>query len=77
MRLRVTPGMLSNLSSVALAVLVATKTDKLSTNKLKARMNLTRTQLSELGDVSIIPFSAKTGRGREGIWRWIEEVLNG
>ena len=58
-------------------VLVATKTDKLSTNKLKARMNLTRTQLSELGDVSIIPFSAKTGRGREGIWRWIEEVLNG
>jgi GTP-binding protein len=58
-------------------VLVATKTDKLSSTKLKKRLNLTRKLLSELGEVSIIPFSAKTGTGREGIWRWIEEVLNG
>ena len=58
-------------------VLVATKTDKLSSPKLKKRLNLTRTLLSELGEVSIIPFSAKTGKGREGIWRWIQKVLNG
>ena len=58
-------------------VLVATKTDKLSANKLGQRMKLTRKIISELGEVEILLFSAATGKGREDIWRWIEEVLDG
>jgi GTP-binding protein len=58
-------------------VLIATKTDKLSPNKLRQRMKLTRKLLLEVGEVETLLFSAATGKGREDIWRWIEEVLDG
>jgi GTP-binding protein len=57
---------------------VATKSDKLSQNEL--RKNLARAR-SRLGAVEggaggeVIAYSAVTGRGREGVWRAVEEAL--
>ncbi|MDP6041841.1 MAG: ribosome biogenesis GTP-binding protein YihA/YsxC [Candidatus Latescibacteria bacterium] len=58
-------------------VVVATKADKLSGNKLVKRLNLTRRMLELHGDGDVVPFSAVTGRGKEDVWRWIGEVLDG
>jgi GTP-binding protein len=56
-------------------IIVATKADKLSSNKL-------RKSLDEIQDVlpaptgKIIPYSSETGRGRDAVWREIENALN-
>lgn len=53
-------------------IIVATKSDKLSNNEL--RKSLKRAQ-SVLDTERVIAYSAVTGKGREEIWRTIEEAL--
>nr|HMS43316.1 YihA family ribosome biogenesis GTP-binding protein [Pyrinomonadaceae bacterium] len=55
------------------SIVVATKSDKLSTNQLNKSLNEIE---KELPDTKIIPYSAKTGKGREAVWREIEAALN-
>src|SRR5262245_14299659 len=54
-------------------VVVATKSDKLSGNRLRNALTALKTSydLSE-----VIPYSARTGQGREGLWRRIREGLS-
>jgi GTP-binding protein len=52
-------------------VIVATKSDKLSNNEL--RKNLERARRA-LGEERVIAYSAVTGKGREEVWRTIEEA---
>ena len=53
-------------------IVAATKTDKLSNNEL-------RKSLAEIGkmltNVKIVPYSARTGRGREELWAEIKTAL--
>jgi GTP-binding protein len=58
-------------------VVVATKVDKLSGNKLVKRLDLTRRMLALHSGFEVLSFSAVTGRGKEDVWRWIGEVLDG
>jgi GTP-binding protein len=51
-------------------LVVGTKSDKLSGNKLRNALNLLS---REHGIGNILPYSAKTGAGREGLWREIRE----
>jgi GTP-binding protein len=53
-------------------IVVATKSDKLSNNEL--RKSLKRAQ-NALDAERVIAYSAVTGKGREEIWRTIEEAL--
>jgi len=51
-------------------LVVGTKSDKLSGNKLRNAFNLLA---REHGVANILPYSAKTGAGREELWREIRE----
>jgi GTP-binding protein len=53
-------------------IVVATKSDKLSNNVL--RKNLERVKLA-LNTERVIAYSATTGRGREEVWRAIEQAI--
>jgi GTP-binding protein len=53
-------------------LIVATKSDKLSNNEL--RKSVERAQQSFKQD-KVVPYSAKTGRGRDEVWRQIEVAL--
>ena len=53
-------------------MVIATKSDKLSQNEL--RKNLERTRRA-LGVEQVVAYSAITGRGRDEVWRVIEEAL--
>ena len=53
-------------------LIVATKSDKLSNNEL--RKNLERIARA-LDDDSIVVYSAKTGRGRDALWRAIKSAI--
>ena len=53
-------------------LIVATKSDKLSNNELKESLRRVNRVFSE---DSVVPFSAKTGRGGNEIWRTIEGAL--
>ena len=53
-------------------LIVATKSDKLSNNEL--RKSIERAQRAFKED-KVVAYSAKTGRGREEIWRQIEVAL--
>jgi GTP-binding protein len=55
-------------------LIVATKSDKLSNNELKTSME--RAQ-RVFGKDRIIVYSAKTGRGRDEVWRAIEDAVAG
>ncbi|HEX7174948.1 MAG TPA: ribosome biogenesis GTP-binding protein YihA/YsxC [Pyrinomonadaceae bacterium] len=59
------------------SVTVATKSDKLSANEL--RKSLARAHrilgVGDDGASEIVAYSAVTGRGRESVWRAIEEAL--
>ena len=57
-------------------LVVATKADKLSGNKLRNRLNQTRRILAFHGNFDLLPFSATTGRGKDAVWHWIGEVLD-
>jgi GTP-binding protein len=53
-------------------LIVATKSDKLSNNELKKNLeHIARV----LDDDSVMAFSAKSGRGRNELWRAIESAI--
>jgi GTP-binding protein len=54
-------------------VVVATKSDKLSNNELRKSLERAR---RAMGTERIVAYSAATGRGREEIWRLIDEATN-
>ena len=54
-------------------LIVATKSDKLSNNELRESMGRAR---SLFGEDSVVAYSARTGRGREEVWRAIANALN-
>jgi GTP-binding protein len=56
---------------------VATKSDKLSANELRKSLARTRQALGAGADGAgdLVAYSATTGRGREAVWRAIEEAL--
>ncbi len=58
-------------------LVVATKTDKLPGSRLTTRLGRTRDILLSLGKIDPLPFSARSGRGREAVWRWIQEAVYG
>ncbi len=58
-------------------ILVGTKADKLSNNKLQSSLARTKRVLAWKGEHQILPFSAVTGRGKDELWQWIEETLHG
>jgi GTP-binding protein len=58
-------------------LVVATKTDKLPSSRLNTRLGRTRDILLSLGKIDLLPFSARSGRGREAVWRWIQEAVYG
>ena len=53
-------------------VVVATKSDKLSNNELRKNLERVRTKLDT---ERVIAYSAVTGKGREEVWRTIEETI--
>lgn len=55
-----------------LRIVVATKSDKLSNNELRKNLERVRTKLDA---EQVIAYSAVTGKGREEVWRTIEEAL--
>ena len=57
-------------------LLVFTKADKLSRNKLKTQFDRLDSQKS-LAGISFVSFSAADGRGKDDIWGWIDDALAG
>ncbi|MCU1266314.1 MAG: ribosome biosis GTP-binding protein YsxC/EngB [Acidobacteria bacterium] len=53
-------------------LIVATKADKLSKNELKKNLDRARRTLNE---DRVVAYSAKTGHGRDEVWRSIEAAL--
>ena len=53
-------------------LIVATKSDKLSKNELQKSIERARRTFNE---DSVVAYSAKTGRGRDEVWRTIEAAL--
>jgi GTP-binding protein len=58
-------------------ILVGTKADKLSNTKLQSSLARAKKVLAWKGEHDILAFSAVTGRGKDELWRWIEETLHG
>lgn len=52
-------------------VILGTKCDKLSGNQLR---NALQTSIREFPQAKVLPFSAKTGAGRDELWREIREA---
>lgn len=52
-------------------LLVATKADRLSNNQLR---NVLRTLSDEYPSAHLLPYSSKTGAGREELWKQIRQV---
>lgn len=57
-------------------LLVFTKADKLSRNKLKTQFDRLDSQKS-LAGISFVSFSAADDRGKDDIWGWIDDALAG
>ena len=57
-------------------LLVFTKADKLSRNKLKTQIDRLDSKKS-LAGISFVSFSAADGRGKDDIWGWINDALAG
>ena len=55
---------------------VLTKTDKLSKNQIKTRLQKISKYFSEAGYDEIVLFSARTGYGKEAVWKKIAEAAN-
>jgi GTP-binding protein len=53
-------------------IIVATKADKLSSNKLRKSLDEIR---NVLPNSKIVPYSSETGKGRDVVWREIETAL--
>jgi GTP-binding protein len=56
------------------AIIVLTKTDKISKGKARQQIDLIAHQLIKEGFSHPLPFSAKTGLGRDGLWKRITEI---
>ncbi|MDD6620568.1 MAG: ribosome biogenesis GTP-binding protein YihA/YsxC [Eubacteriales bacterium] len=56
-------------------IIVMTKADKLKKKAYEERLKLLRQELAFAGDVHIIPFSAVTGQGINGIKNYIEKSV--
>ena len=56
-------------------IIVMTKADKLKKKAYEERLKLSRQELAFAGDVHIIPFSAVTGQGINGIKNYIEKSV--
>ncbi|MGN1421395.1 MAG: ribosome biogenesis GTP-binding protein YihA/YsxC [Eubacterium sp.] len=56
-------------------IIVMTKADKLKKKAYEERLKLSRQELQFAGDVHIIPFSAVTGQGINGIKNYIEKSV--
>lgn len=56
-------------------VIVATKADKLSSNKLKKSLQEIEAAIGT--ESKIIPFSSQTGKGRDALWQEIGKALKG
>ncbi len=56
-------------------ITVATKADKLSRNALNKQLNVIRKGLGFFEDDLLLPFSARTGEGREQLWKAIKGLL--
>ncbi len=54
-------------------LIVATKADKLSKNELLRSLSVIE---KSLPGVSVLPFSAKTGKGRDAVWNEIAAAVN-
>jgi GTP-binding protein len=54
-------------------LIVATKSDKLSNNEWRKNLGHIRTVLN---DESVLAYSAKTGRGRDELWRAIKSAIS-
>jgi len=59
--------------SVKPRLIVATKSDKLSNNELRESMERAKRVFSQ---DRVVAYSAKTGRGRDEVWRTIESALS-
>ena len=53
-------------------LIVATKSDRISSNQLRAAL---RTYEQEFPHARVVPYSARTGAGRDELWREIREAL--
>lgn len=53
-------------------VILATKSDRLSGNQLR---NALQTLMQEFPQAKVVPFSARTGAGRDELWREIREAV--
>jgi GTP-binding protein len=56
-------------------VTVATKTDKISRNKMASQREMIRKGLALAKDDPILTFSALTGEGKEQIWKAIARAF--
>ncbi len=54
-------------------LVVATKSDRISNNRLQ---NALRTLGNEYPAAKLLPFSSKTGAGREELWKQIRQITN-
>jgi GTP-binding protein len=54
-------------------LIVATKSDKLSNNELRKNLEHIRRVLN---DETVLAYSARTGRGREELWRAIKSAIS-
>lgn len=58
-------------------VIIATKSDKISRGQLLKHLKMVRTGLGADKDTMIFPFSALTKQGRDEIWKFIDETIDG
>lgn len=56
-------------------ITIATKADKISRGALARQLSLIRKGLGFFEDDLLLPFSAKTGAGRDDIWKAINEMI--
>ncbi|MGN0521351.1 MAG: ribosome biogenesis GTP-binding protein YihA/YsxC [Eubacterium sp.] len=57
-------------------IIVMTKADKLKKKAYEERLNLSRQELAFAGNVPVVPFSAVTGQGINGIKNYIEKAVS-
>lgn len=57
-------------------LVVATKSDKLSKNKVQAQLKEIRKALQLKPEEALIPFSSLTGTGRDEVWAYLERYID-
>lgn len=69
-------GMISFMKQMDIPfIIVMTKADKLKKKAYEERLKLSKQELSFAGDVPVVPFSAVTGQGINGIKNYIEKAV--